>query len=187
MSRAYRVGRCTLRSADDTAMADQLAATRRAYADVEAERAVLQQRITILEDLLTRREARIADLERGSDADGQEWASEVAELRRQLTRHVDLVNERNGQMRELRRQLAEAQSTIVERDTTITTLRSASHRAQPGTWRCCLCGGQLQYVMAGEKVIPMADGTAIVVCPACVDRAVRAALDATKEDADARS
>jgi hypothetical protein len=76
---------------------------------------------------------------------------------------------------DLRRQLGEAQETIA-------TLRGAAHRPLPDHgWTCTICRQPLQYVMAGEKVIPMANGTAVVVCPACVDRAVRAALDAGKE------
>jgi hypothetical protein len=155
-----------------------------------------------------------------------EWRSEVslaaecADLRRQLTQHVDWLNKRNAQVADLKRQVAEAreraekaerafalqratcetesfreqirsqlirdgieaQATIAQQGETIAALRGAAHRPLPDHgWTCTICRQPLQYVMAGEKVIPMANGTAVVVCPACVDGAVRAALDAGKE------
>jgi chromosome segregation ATPase len=73
----------------------------------------LRQRVTILEAELERREARIAELEAGSDADGREWVAEVEELRRQLTRHVDWLNKRNTLVADLRRQLAREKAAFV--------------------------------------------------------------------------
>jgi hypothetical protein len=146
--------------------------------------------------------------------------AENADLRRQLTQHVDWLNERNEQVADLKRQVAEAreraekaerafalqrvtcetesfreqirsqlirdgieaQATIAQQGETIAALRGAAHRPLPDHgWTCTICRQPLQYVMAGEKVIPREDGTAVVVCPACVDRAVRDALDAGKE------
>jgi hypothetical protein len=90
--------------------------------------------------------------------------------------HDDCDPERIGEiMAPLKKQLEQAEATIA-------TLRGVAHRPLPDHgWTCTICRQPLQYVMAGEKVIPMANGTAVVVCPACVDRAVRASLDAGKE------
>jgi chromosome segregation ATPase len=92
----------------------------------------LRQRVTILEAELERREARIAELEAGSDADGREWVAEVEDLRRQLTYHVDLVNRRNEQVAELRRQVEELRRQLANEKAAFVSM-AEHHEAETAT------------------------------------------------------